>query len=623
MKLQGVELRNNLIMAPVKTGYNSGNGEITERHLAFWDARSKDVGAVIPEPFYLDRNVRELPTQIGIDNDDKIEGHKRLVDTIHNNGAKAIAQINHPGRMANPKLPENKYLSASDIQCPNGGRKPKRMNLEEIEEVQQLYIDGVVRAEKAGYDLIELQFGLGYLISQFISPNTNNRNDEYGGTLENRIRFGLEILRKINNEINIPVIVRISGDEMHPNGMNLNDTKEIIKILRNEDIAAFHITSGNVCLTPPWYYQHHFIPKGKNWEMAKKIKEITDKPVIAVGQINEFQDIDKIINEGYADYAAIGRALIADPGFAGKYLQRDQNYRPCSACLTGCLGRIKIGKGLQCEINPLVGRELEELKPSEEHKNYAVIGGGLAGMESVLTLSERGHKVTLYEKSELGGQFNFAPKPSQKESLQKQIDFYLNRIGDVNIIKKEASADDLIGHFDGAVIATGSELAIPPIPGLKDFYWAEILNEENMPKDKNVLVIGGGLIGIEIANTLVDYENKVKIVEILSELARDMEMITRKLNLMKLQKNNVEIFTETKIISIDGTTVKAEKLDAQNQSIIFNDIEIIVLATGMKPVNILSDELKDKMPAYTVGDAKEIGDAVTAIQTAYFTCKEL
>lgn len=623
MNIRELRLRNNILMAPVKTGYNSGNGEITEKHLAFWNARSKHVGAVILEPFYLDKNVRELPTQIGIDNDDKIEGHKKLVSAIQKNGAKAVAQINHPGRMANPKLPNNVFISASEVQCRNGGPVPEALSIDEIKATQQLFIDAAIRAEKAGYDILELQFGLGYLISQFISQNTNKRKDEYGESLENRMKFGLEILRRIQQKVKLPVIVRISGDEMHLNGMNINDTLEIVKILEKENIAALHVTSGNACLTPPWYYQHHFVPKGKNWEMAKKIKESTNIPVIAVGQINEFEDINKILNEGYADFISLGRALIADPDFVGKYFERENNYRPCSACLTGCLGRIKIGKGLQCEINPLVGRELEELQPASERKNYAVVGGGLAGMESALALTQRGHKVTLFEKNELGGQFIYAPKPSQKSSLQKQIDFYLHELKNTKIIKKEISAEDLIGNYDGAIIATGSELFVPLMPGLKNYYWAEILNKEIMPRNKNVLVIGGGLIGVEIANTLVDHNNNVKIVELFDDIARDMEMITRKLNLMKLQKNNVEIYTKTRVTSIDGNTAIAEKMDEINEKFKFYDIDIIVLATGMKPVNKLAETLKDKMPVYTVGDAKEIGDAVTAIQSAYFTCKEL
>ena len=212
MKLGNEVLRNSFFMAAVKTGYGDADGNITDRHLAFWEKRSKYVAAIIFEPFFIDKHVRELPTQIGIDNDDKIDGHKKLVETVHHNGAKAVAHINHPGRMANPKLPGNIYLSASDIQCPNGGQKPTALPIDEIKIVQQQYLDAAIRAEKSGYDMIELQFGLGYLIAQFLSPFTNKRNDEYGGSFENRLRFGMEILRGIKSSVALPIIVRISGD---------------------------------------------------------------------------------------------------------------------------------------------------------------------------------------------------------------------------------------------------------------------------------------------------------------------------------------------------------------------------------------------------------------------------
>ena len=243
-------------------------------------------------------------------------------------------------------------------------------------------------------------------------------------------------------------------------------------------------------------------------------------------------------------------------------------------------------------------------------------------MEAALTLKQRGHNVTLFEKDKLGGQFNYAPMPSQKESLQKQIDFYKNQLTEINIRNKEATKEDLINNFDEVVIATGSKPFIPNIPGLKDFFWAEILNKENLPKNKNVLIIGGGLIGVEIANTLIDYDNKVIIVELLDDIARDMEMITRKLNLMKLQKNNVEVLTGTKVTSIEGSTVYAENV-ADKKPITFESIDIIVLATGMKSLRNLGENLKDDLKVHFVGDANQVGDAVTAIQSAYNICKEI
>ena len=623
MIIANLKLRNSFFMSAVKTGYGDGEGNITDRHIAFWDKRSKHVAAVIFEPFFIDKRVRELPTQIGIDSDDKIDDHKKLVDTVHHNGAKAIAHINHPGRMANPKLPGNIYVSASDIQCSNGGQKPMALSVDEIKIVQQQYVDAAIRAEKAGYDLIELQFGLGYLIAQFLSPFTNKRNDEYSGSFENRLRFGIEILREIKSKVNLPLIIRISGDEKYEGGLTIEDSIQIVKILEEENADAIHVTSGNVCESPAWYYQHHFIPKGATWQLTKKIKQHTSLPVIAVGQITEPADIAHIFNEQSADFIAIGRALIADPDFVGKYLQLvEGRIRPCSSCLTGCLGRIKIGKGLQCEINPEVGRELEPLVHADEAKNYAVVGGGMAGMEAAITLHHRGHYVSLFEKNELGGQFNFAPLPSQKESLQKQIDYLKHELEDIPVIKKEVIPEDLIGKYDGVILATGSKPFIPPIDGLIEYKWAEILYETNIPKNKNVLIIGGGLIGVEIANTLVDYGNKVIIVEMLDDIARDMEMITRKLNLMKLQKNNVVVYTNMKVARIKSSSAF---LKSKN---VFDDfwidkIDVYVVVAGMLSEIELLHKLENHIPVYPVGDADKVGDVVSAIQSAYFTCKEL
>lgn len=626
MLLGNVDLRNRFIMSAVKTGYGDTEGNISERHLAFWERRSRHVAAVIFEPFFIDKKVRELPTQIGIDSDDKIIGHKKLVDVVHQNGAKAIAHINHPGRMANPKLPGNVYLSSSDIACPNGGQKPHALTVDEIKNVQRQFIDAAIRSEKAGYDIIELQFGLGYLIAQFISPNTNNRNDKYGGSLENRMRFGLEILREMKSSLNIPIIVRLSADEKYEGGLTIKETTEIAKILEQEKVAALHITSGDVCMSPPWYYQHHFIPKGKTWELSKKIKESVSIPVITVGQVNENEDIEEIFSKNAADFIAIGRALIADPDFVGKYLKQvDGRFRPCSACLTGCLGRIKIGNGLQCEINPLVGRELEEITPAEDIRSYAVVGGGLAGMQSALALKQRGHKVTLFEKEKLGGQFNLAPLPSQKHSLQKQIDYFVEEIKDhqIEVITKEVSSKDLIGKFDGVIIATGSKPFIPPIDGLKEYHWAEILYEFNLPRNKNVVIIGGGLIGVEIANTLVDYGNKVTIIEMLEDIARDMEMITRKLNLMKLQKAKVDIYTNAKVTKIDDDKIYLIQTNGTDKELSLESIDVFVVTAGMRPNRELIEDIQNKIPYYVIGDADKIGDAVSAVQSGYFIAKEL
>ena len=192
-----LQLKNQFIFAPIKTGYSDGTGVVTERHLAFYKRRAQYLGAVIPEPFYMDKGLRELPTQMGIDKDDKIEGLQKLVATIHESGTKVIAHFNHPGRMANPKIPGNYFLSSTDSPCENGGSTPRRMEREDMKKVVDLFVEGAVRAEKANFDVIELQFGHGYLLAQFISPFVNDRKDEFGEDMEAIAKtFSLKMMKE-------------------------------------------------------------------------------------------------------------------------------------------------------------------------------------------------------------------------------------------------------------------------------------------------------------------------------------------------------------------------------------------------------------------------------------------
>ena len=413
-------LKNQFIFPPIKTGFGDGSGVVTEKHLAFYGKRSAHLGAVTTEPLYLDKSLRELPAQIGIDNDDKIAGLRKLTGLIHNTDTKAIAHLNHPGRMANPKNPNNYFVSATDRPCENRGAVPRRMIKEDIDRAIELFRRSAIRAQQAGFDIIELQFGHGYLLAQFLSPEVNDRRDEYGGSFENRCRFPLMVFDAVRQAVDLPIIVRVSGDEMTPSGIKIDETIQLAKKLAARGAAAIHVSAGTVCSTPPWFFQHMFVPKGETWEMARQIRDHINIPVIAVGQINEFQDIEKIKSEKISDYIAIGRALVADADFVGKYLGIVRgDIRPCPACAEGCLGEIRAGHGLHCVVNPLVGNDYDEIEPASEKKRYAVVGGGLAGLEAALTLKQRGHDVALYEKDKLGGQFNLCLSSAAKAKSQK------------------------------------------------------------------------------------------------------------------------------------------------------------------------------------------------------------
>ena len=612
-----LELRNPFLMPPIKLGYSFGDGKVTHKHIEFYGERAGYLGAVTPEPLYLDAGLREIPTQLGIDADDKIEGLKRLTDHIHEAGAKVIAHLNHPGRMANPKIPGNYHISSSDQPCENGGAKPRRMEKKDFEKVRRLFAEAAVRAEKAGFDIIELQFGHGYLIAQFLSPKVNDRTDEYGGSLENRMRLALEVLEEVKKAVSLPVIVRISGDDMIPDGIHLPEMIAFSKVLKEHGVEAIHVSAGTVCSTPPWFFQHMFVPKGKTWEFARKIQEEAGIPAIFVGQVNRFEDIEKLKSEYGAQYITIGRALVADPQFVGKYLGEVPGpARPCLACAEGCLGGVRAGRGLHCVVNPLAGESFEELRPAEQKKRIAIVGGGLAGMEAALTLNERGHTVVLYEKDQLGGQFNLAWLPPKKASLKRILDFYKSQIEEekIEVRYQEADEEELLkGGYDAVVLATGSKPAVPPIEGLKEYFWTEFLYDENLPSGKNIVIIGGGLIGIEVASKLVEKDNKVTIVEMLEEVARGMEMIEKVMTLKKLKEKGVEIITGTRVAAVDGDKVKLEGAVEKT----LEGVDHIVLTTGMKSYNPLYDKLRDKVRTYVIGDARAVGKADDAIRDGY------
>lgn len=613
-------LKNNLIFAPVKLGYAfSKDGKVSEKHFNFYKARSKYVGAVTYEPLYIHKGLRELPTQLGIDDDDKIEGLKKLNDEVKRYGAKTIAHLNHPGRLANPKIPGNFWVSSTNQACENGGATPNQMNKNDINEAIDLVVDAAIRAEKSDFDIIELQLGHGYLSAQFLSALVNDRNDEYGGPLENRVRFSLELFEAVKNAVNIPVQVRITATETIEGGINLDEAKYLAGQLKTLGAEVFHIVAGSGCSTPPWFFQHMFIPKGKLWDFAKEIRESVNVKVITVGRVTSTENVDFILNSLKSDFVAVGRALIADPDFIGKYLgEVEGNIRPCLSCAEGCLGGVKSGNGLGCMVNPLIGREELKIKKSEKPKKIAVVGGGLSGMEAAIRAKDRGHNVTIYERDKLGGQFNLAWLPPKKGSLKELVDFYKLEIADKNINVKFQEADkyEIVNNkYNEIILATGAKPKSPPIKGLTHFFWSEFLDDNNLPENKRILIIGGGLIGIEIASKLVDNNNKVIIVEMMDEVARGMEMIEKKLTLAKLQQFGVNIYTNYRVSEVknnNSTVVIEGELDKE-----LNNIDHIVVTAGMKSDNSLENDIKGMIEYRKIGDALNPSKAQNAIYDGF------
>ncbi len=617
-----LKLRNPYIFAPIKTGYCDRDGLVTVKHLAYYRKRARHVGAVIPEPFYLHSGLREIPAQMGIDGDDKISGLKQLVGVIHEGGARAIAHLNHPGRMANPRIPDNVFLSSTDKACESGGAQPKKMDKKDMAAVRDLFVSAARNAVSAGFDILELQLGHGYLLAQFLSPLVNDRQDEYGGDFTGRSRFPLEVVDAVAGAVDLPVIVRISGAEMVSGGIELEESVALAKELKKHNVAAVHVSAGTVCSTPPWYFQHMFVPRGKTWAMAETIHKEAHLPVVAVGRIDDADTAQKLEKNMPGCYLAVGRALVADPDFVGKVLNKTTGpIRPCLACAEGCLGGVKSGTGLKCLVNPEVGHEHLSIEPAHCMLRVAVVGGGLAGMQAAVTLFDRGHTVDLFENEQLGGQFNLAPLTPHKQSMKRLVPYFQEELQRRKIVPtaRKANAADVIGH-NVVIVATGSQPKVPSIPGLHDFRGADILADKELPRDQHVLIIGGGLIGVDVATALIPRGNRITIVKRTTDFGEDMEMIAKKLSLKIMTENGTRFSDRTHIQRIEERTVYALR---EEEQVVFEDVDLIVVATGMKSRNELMEQIDGAVPFYMIGDARHVGNAEDAIADAYRICNRI
>lgn len=608
--------KNDFIMAPLKLGYcHDKDGKVNERHLNFYQQRAEHLGAIISEPFYIHPGLRENPFQLGIDNDDKIEGIAKISELAHSYGTKFIVHLNHPGRMANPNIPNNFYWSASAVPCENGGATPIAMDESMMNTAIDTFVQAATRAQKANADFIELQFGYGYLLSQFLSPQINLRTDEYGGSFENRLKFPLRVLKAIQQSVSIPIIARVSATDFQPNGISIEESIMLSQRLEKEGVVAIHVTAGSACSAPAWFYQHMFTQKGKTWEMANQIQNNIHIPVIFHGRIHSIDDI-KLLKEKYnARYFSIGRALVADEHFVAKVLGiTEETIRPCLACSEGCLGGVRAGKGLGCVVNPKVNNSFPKIQKVSKPKKIAVVGGGLAGMEAAIQLASKGHEVTIYEKDKLGGQFLLAYLPPKKESLLDIVDFYKKEIERLKIpvVYKEATSQLIEQQgFNEVVIATGAKPVVPNIKGLTKYHWAEILEKPDSIQNKKVVIIGGGLIGVEIASKLIDYHNQIIIVEMLDEIARGLEMIERNLTLAKFKQHNVQILLKHKVVEVNGTTLILE--NENHERVQLQNIDEIVVSVGMQSYK----PFETSVPMHFVGDALKVAKAQEAIYEAY------
>lgn len=630
MILGSVELKNRIVMAPMATGLFE-KGRITPQAKAFYLARARGgVGLIMVGGVYVYwPSTADLPS-IGchahLQDDSVLEGWQELIKEIHSYGTKIGVQIFHPGRQVSTGQWGEQPVGPSAVSGPGVRGVPKELAAADIENVEGLFVEAARRAEQAGFDVVEIHGAHGYLVSSFLSPYVNKRQDEFGGSLENRARFAIEIFRKIKNAISpgLAIGIRFNGQDFIEDGLLLKETRLLAPLFEKAGMDFLDISAGvygsSPALIPMGEPQGCFIP------LAGKIKEEVHIPVIGVGVISNPSYADRLIEEKKVDLVALGRTLIADPDWPEKVVQGDlSNIRPCVRCNQGCADRIEqinfSGQSLPitCLMNPEVGKESDPPKMSDKPKRILVIGGGPAGLAFSTLSALRGHQVTLIEREKaLGGQFRLAGIPPAKENFQEGLAFMTRQAVKAGVTIKTGKLYDsaFLKELDPEVVivATGSRPLIFEIPGIdsENVVTAHDVLGRQAKIGEKVLVIGGGLIGLEVADYLGSKGKKVLVVEITPRFGQGLGAIAWMNIRSRLAANGVEILVSCEVKEIRGSKVK---LISKSQELWREGIDTIVLAVGVASRNSLFEEIKEQVQTiYLIGDAAKPGNALSAIQ---------
>lgn len=632
LTIRRMTMKNRIMMTPMGTNYGEQSGEMSFLHINYYEQRAKGgTGLIMVENASVDSpEGSNGTTQLRIDHDNYLPRLFKLTETIHKHGTCIGIQINHAGASAQSARTNMQPVSASDVPSKAGGEIPRPLAIDEILRIVKKYGEAAKRAQVAGFDCVEIHAGHSYLLSQFLSPTTNKRTDEFGGSAENRARFAKLVVEEVRKQVGpfFPIFVRISADEKAEGGNTLEDTLDYLQYFQ-EEVDVFDVSCG---LNSSLQYQidANYLPDGWRSYMAKTVKERYGKPCVTTGNIRDPKVANDILEKGDADIIGMGRGLIADPEWVNKVDFGDVcDIRKCISCNIGCAGnRIGINRPIRCTVNPSV-TEGDVYKKQQINKpcNVVVIGGGTAGLEAACTAAEVGWTTFLIEKKPyLGGLAAEISKIPDKKRLADFPNYLIHRAEGLRNLfvftDTEATADFVKNLKPNIIVnATGSQPLLPPIAGLhenlgkegsKVYSILDMINHVNdYPEDmtgKKVAVIGGGAVGLDVVEYFAPRGASVSIVEMLPAIGNGIDPISKVGTFAMMDQYGVRQMTKTALKEVRPDSFYVETPEGPEVL----DFDYGFVCLGMKSTSPVLPDIQAAFEDNNNVEIITIGDSVRA-----------